>query len=120
MVEVTPKIVGLMSTKPDDGLDMFDFLIGSKEEVLLAYKSIRDRLIITNKKLLIIDVQGMTGHKKEYMILPFSRLTGFSCESTGTFDLDAELKVWASAINQIEFQFLKGTDIRPLAKVLNE
>lgn len=73
-----------------------------------------------NKKLLIIDVQGITGRKKEYMILPYSKLTGFSCESAGTFDIDAELKIWASALNQIEFQFLKGTDIRPLAKVLNE
>lgn len=120
MEEVTPKIAGLISTKPDDGLDMFGFLIGSNEEVLLAYKSVRDRLIVTNKKLLIIDVQGMTGRKKEYTVLPFSKLTGFSCENSGTFDLDAELKVWASAMNQIEFQFFKGTDIRPLAKVLNE
>ena len=120
MPELSPKIVGLMSTKLDDGLGMFEFLIGSNEEVLLSYKSVRDRLIVTNKKLLIIDVQGVTGRKKEYMVLPYSKLTGFSCESSGTFDMDAELKVWASAINQVEFQFLKGTDIRPLAKVLNE
>ena len=120
MPELSPKIVGLMSTKLDDGLGMFEFLIGSNEEVLLSYKSVRDRLIVTNKKLLIIDVQGVTGRKKEYMVLPYSKLTGFSCESAGTFDMDAELKVWASAINQVEFLFLKGTDIRPLAKVLNE
>ena len=54
------------------------------------------------------------------MSLPLSKLTAFSCESSGTFDLDAELKVWGSAINQMEFQFLKGTDIRPLVKILNE
>ena len=54
MPELSPKIVGLMSTKLDDGLGMFEFLIGSNEEVLLSYKSVRDRLIVTNKKLLII------------------------------------------------------------------
>ena len=80
MPELSPKIVGLMSTKLDDGLGMFEFLIGSNEEVLLSYKSVRDRLIVTNKKLLIIDVQGVTGRKKEYMVLPYSKLTGFSCE----------------------------------------
>ncbi len=120
MAEIQPKIIGLMNTNLEDGRDLFDFLISNQEEVLLSYKSVRDRLIVTNKKLLVIDVQGITGRKKEYMILPLSKLTAFSCESSGTFDLDAELKVWASAINQMEFQFLKGTDIRPLVKILNE
>lgn len=120
MAEIQPKIIGLMNTNLEDGRDLFEFLISDQEEVLLSYKSVRDRLIVTSKKLLIIDIQGVTGRKKEYMVLPFSKLTGFSCESAGTFDLDAELKVWASAINQMEFQFLKGTDIRPLVKVLNE
>lgn len=120
MAEIQPKIIGLMNTNLEDGRDLFGFLISDQEEVLLSYKSVRDRLIVTSKKLLIIDIQGVVGRKKEYMVLPFSKLTGFSCESAGTFDLDAELKVWASAINQMEFQFLKGTDIRPLVKVLNE
>ena len=120
MAEIQPKIIGLMNTNLEEGRDLFDFLISNQEEVLLSYKSVRDRLIVTNKKLLVIDVQGITGRKKEYMILPLSKLTAFSCESSGTFDLDAELKVWASAINQMEFQFLKGTDIRPLVKILNE
>ncbi|WP_235069544.1 PH domain-containing protein [Turicibacter sp. TJ11] len=120
MAEIQPKIIGLMNTNLEDGRDLFDFLISNQEEVLLSYKSVRDRLIVTNKKLLVIDVQGITGRKKEYMILPLSKLTAFSCESSGTFDLDAELKVWGSAINQMEFQFLKGTDIRPLVKILNE
>ena len=56
MPELSPKIVGLMSTKLDDGLGMFEFLIGSNEEVLLSYKSVRDRLIVTNKKLLMFKV----------------------------------------------------------------
>ena len=120
MAEIQPKIIGLMNTNLEDGRDLFDFLISNQEEVLLSYKSVRDRLIVTNKKLLVIDVQGITGRKKEYMILPLSKLTAFSCESSGTFDLDAELKVWGSAINQMDFQFLKGTDIRPLVKILNE
>lgn len=120
MAEIQPKIIGLMNTNLEDDRDLFDFLISDQEEILLSYKSVRDRLIVTNKKLLVIDVQGINGRKKEYMILPLSKLTAFSCESAGTFDLDAELKIWASAINQMEFQFLKGTDIRPLVKILNE
>ena len=58
MAEIQPKIIGLMNTNLEDGRDLFDFLISNQEEVLLSYKSVRDRLIVTNKKLLVIDVQG--------------------------------------------------------------
>ncbi len=113
------KIVALTTVSPDDGRELFDFVISEDEQILLSFKSVRDRLIVTNKKLLIIDIQGILGRKKEYMIIPFSKITAFSCESAGTFDLDAELKIWASGINQMQFEFLKGTDIRPLTRILN-
>ncbi len=114
------KIVALTAVSLNDGRDLFDFIINDDEQVLLSFKSVRDRLVVTNKKLLIIDIQGIIGRKKEYMIVPLSKITAFSCESSGTFDLDAELKVWASGINQMQFEFLKGTDIRPLLQVLNQ
>lgn len=120
MSEVIPKFMGLSPVDLKDGLDVFDFLLSENEVIKLSYKSIRDRLIVTNKKLLVIDIQGFTGRKKEYMILPLSKITAFSCESAGTFDLDAELKVWSSGLGKIEFEFLKGTEIRPLAMVINE
>ena len=114
------KIAALMSTSLNDGRDLFDFIMNEDEKVLLSFRSVRDRLVVTNKKLLIIDIQGITGRKKEYMIIPFSKITAFSCESSGTVDLDAELKVWASGINQMQFEFIKGTNIRPLIQVLNQ
>ena len=114
------KIVALTSVSIDDGVELFDFLISEDERILLSFKSVRDRLIVTNKKLLVIDIQGLLGRKKEYMVIPLSKITAFSCESAGTFDMDSELKIWASGINQMQFEFLKGTDIRPLTSVLNQ
>ncbi len=114
------KIVALSLVSLEDGKELFDFLISEDEQVLLSFKSIRDRLIVTNKKLLIIDIQGILGKKKEYMVIPLSKITAFACESAGTFDLDAELKIWASGLNQIQFEFMKGTDIRPLTRILND
>ena len=73
------KIAALMSTSLNDGRDLFDFIMNEDEKVLLSFRSVRDRLVVTNKKLLIIDIQGITGRKKEYMIIPFSKITAFSC-----------------------------------------
>ncbi len=120
MSEVIPKFVGLSKVRVGDGQKEYDFLISDNETVLLEYKSIRDRLVVTNKKLLTIDVQGLTGRKKEYMTIWLSSVTAFSCETAGTFDLDSELKVWSSGVGKLEYQFIKGTDIRELTKVLNE
>ncbi|WP_278320935.1 PH domain-containing protein [Clostridium tetanomorphum] len=59
------------------------------------------------------------GKKKEFMIIPFSKISTFSCESAGTFDIDAEMKVWCSGIGRIEFEFMKGTDIKTLLRILS-
>ena len=120
MSEIIPKFTGLSKVKTGDGQKEYDFLIGTNETVLLEYKSIRDRVVVTNKKLLTIDTQGITGRKKEYMTVWLSSVTAFSCETSGTFDLDSELKIWSSGVGKLEYQFIKGTDIRELARVLNE
>lgn len=60
------------------------------------YKLIRDLFIFTDKRLVLVDKQGLTGSKIEYHSLPYRAITHFSIETGGHFDLDAELKVWVS------------------------
>ncbi|MCI7693547.1 PH domain-containing protein [Veillonella caviae] len=79
------------------------------EEVVLEFNSNRDVFAVTNKKVILVDVQGWTGKKKEVLIIPFSKITAFSTETAGTFDLDLEVKLWASGIGLVELSFVKGT-----------
>lgn len=67
------------------------------EQVELGFKLIRDVFMFTNKRLILIDVQGLTGSKVEYKSLPYKSMSRFSLETPGTFDLDAELKIWISS-----------------------
>lgn len=119
MAEIQPKIVALSEVDKNDGRELYEFLLLDDEEILMSYKSVRDRLIVTNKRLIVVDVQGITGKKKEFMIIPLSKISTFSCESAGTFDIDAEMKVWCSGLGRIEFEFMKGTDIKPLLRILS-
>lgn len=119
MAEIQPKIVGLTEASINDGRDLYDFFLVDGEFVEKVYKSIRDRLIITNKRLIIIDIQGMMGRKKEYMVVPYSKISAFSCESAGTFDLDSEFKVWVSGVGCIEFEFIKS-NVKPLVQILSK
>lgn len=88
------------------------------ETVLAEYKTVRDCLVLTSKRIMSIDVQGLTGKKVEIFSLPYSKVTAYSVETAGTFDLDAEFKVWASGLGMMEFKFVKGTDIAKVNNIL--
>lgn len=88
------------------------------EEVLSAFKGIRDSVLFTNKRVIAINVQGMTGKKRDYSSLPYSKVQAFSVETAGTFDLDAELDLTFSGLGTVRFEFKGGVDIRSIAQLI--
>lgn len=96
-------------------------ILSSQESVEKAYKLIRDMFIFTNKRLILVDKQGVTGKKVEYHSIPYKAITHFSIETAGNFDLDAELKIWISGTQiPIQKQFNKNLNIYELQTVLAE
>ncbi len=82
------------------------------EQIEHAYQLIRDYFVFTNKRFILVDKQGMTGRKTEYHSIPYKSITHFSIETAGTFDLDAELKIWISgSAAPIQKQFNKKLNI---------
>lgn len=103
----------------DSVIKDFGKLIASGESIEKAYKLIRDTFIFTDKRLIMVDVQGATGKKVEYHSIPYKSITHFSVESSGHFDLDSELKIWISGTGQpIQKQFTKGVDIYEIQAIL--
>ncbi len=90
------------------------------EEIELGFKLIRDTFIFTNKRLILIYVQGITGSKTEYKSISYKSISRFSVETAGTFELDAELKIWVSSETQpsIVKQFNKSVNVYEVQKVL--
>ncbi|HEX9984447.1 MAG TPA: PH domain-containing protein [Thermoanaerobaculia bacterium] len=82
------------------------------EEVHRAYRVVRDLFIFTEKRLVLVDRQGMTGKKVAFMSIPYKSIRLFSVESAGTFDLDSELKIWIAGMPlPIQRQFPRGETI---------
>lgn len=89
------------------------------EDVKQAYKLIRDLIVFTNNRLILVDKQGMTGKKVEYHSIPYKSISHFSTETAGTFDLDAELKIYiSSSTTPIQKNFKKGNSIAEVQKLL--
>jgi len=97
----------------------YSAVLAENESIEQAYKLIRDMFIFTNKRLILIDKQGVTGKKVEVHSIPYKSITHFSIETAGDFDLDAELKIWISGTQlPIEKQFNKSLNIYKVQTVL--
>jgi hypothetical protein len=95
-------------------------LLTEGEALDMGFKLIRDTFIFTNKRLILVDKQGLTGSKTEYMSVAYRSISRFSIETAGTFDLDAELKIWISgeAVPTITKKFNKSVNVYDVQKVL--
>ncbi|MDR6227402.1 PH domain-containing protein [Desmospora profundinema] len=117
---------GLMGNASEVDVDQvqheFGHLLSSSESIEKSYILIRDMFLFTNKRLILVDKQGITGKKVTYLSVPYRSITRFSIETAGHFDLDAELKVWVSGQDQpvIQKQFNKKLNIYDLQSVLAE
>ncbi len=97
----------------------FAQVMAAGERIENAYQLIRDLFIFTNKRLLLVDKQGLTGEKTEYHSLPYKNITHFSVETAGHFDLDAELKIWISGNPMpIQERFNKNLNIYKVQSIL--
>ena len=90
------------------------------EVMELGFKLIRDTFIFTSKRLILVDVQGVTGSKTEYLSIAYRSISRFSIETAGNFDLDAELKIWIASEStpSIVKKFNRSVNVYDVQKVL--
>jgi hypothetical protein len=91
--------------------EMAKDLLTDGEKVISAYKAIRDGVIFTNLRIIVVNVQGITGRKKDFTSIPYKGIIAYSVETAGTFDLDAELDIWLSSVGKIRFEFTGTTNV---------
>ena len=117
------KLMGNSSAVSSEQLnEKYERLLINDEVIEVGFKMFRDVFMFTNKRLILVDVQGFTGSKIEYKSMPYKNISRFSLETAGTFDLDAELKIWISSENapSVSKRFNSSIDIYEVQKYLAE
>lgn len=117
------KLMGNSSAVSSEQLnEKYERLLTNDEVIEVGFKMFRDVFMFTNKRLILVDVQGFTGSKIEYKSMPYKNISRFSLETAGTFDLDAELKIWISSENapSVSKRFNSSIDIYEVQKYLAE
>lgn len=93
-------------------------LIGS-EKCLLTFKSLRDCVAFTNKRIIAVNVQGVTGKKKDFTSIPYSKITTFSVETAGVNDADTELDLYISGLGKFKISFYQMVDVLEIGRVIS-
>lgn len=121
MIDFTNKgFIKLRGEAITNGENVVAPLLISGETVIGSYVAMRDRVVFTNKRIISVNVQGVTGKKVDYTSIPYSKIQTFSVETSGTFDLDAELEIWLSGVGLVKFELTGGVNVRALCKSISE
>ncbi len=97
----------------------FGEILINGEEIETAFRIFRDKWVFTNKRLIMLDVQGVTGSKREYRSIPYHSIDQFSVETGGTFDDDCEMKLWIKGMHEpLKKEFKRDVDVKSLQRML--
>lgn len=89
------------------------------ESILCSFRTVRDGVVFTNKRIFAINVQGITGKKKDYTSLPYSKIQAFSVETAGVLDLDSELELWFAGMGKVRFEFVSRADVSGICRIIS-
>ena len=90
------------------------------EQIIQSFRGIRDGVVFTNKRIISINIQGITGKKKDFTTLPYSKIQAYSVETAGVFDLDSELDLWFSGMGKVRFEFVSQANVSAICRMISE
>jgi hypothetical protein len=103
----------------DEIAQRYRALLLDGEEVLIAFKTLRDIAFLTDRRLCLVNIQGWTGKKIAIQSIPFRSITRFSLETAGTFDLEADMVFWlAGAAAPLEIKIGRGSNLTAIQQIL--
>lgn len=121
MIDFNNKAVfKLKKTKGFTNEKLVSPLLVPGETFIGEYQSMRDFVVFTDKRIISVNVQGITGSKKDFSSLPYAKIQAFSVETSGTFDLDSELEIYFSGLGKVKFEFTGASDIVEIGRLISE
>lgn len=103
-----------------DFADMISPMFIPGEQIVQSFRGIRDGVVFTNKRIFTINVQGITGKKKDFTSLPYSKIQAYSVETAGVLDLDSELDLWFSGMGRVRFEFVARANVAGICRMISE
>ena len=90
------------------------------EQIVATFRTVRDGIVFTDKRIIAINVKGVTGKKVDYTSLPYKRIQAYSVETAGVIDLDSELDLWFAGMGHVHFEFSARSDVGKICKHISQ
>lgn len=92
------------------------------ETIMLAFKTLRDQLVFTDKRIITINVRGVTGMKKLYVSMPYKNIQYFGLQTPGFAEIlhDAELTLYFNNGFHTHFEFSGNVCLEPLLQTISK
>lgn len=113
-------LIKLKAIDKKTGEKIVEDLLIEKEYVIAAFSSMRDKLVFTDKRVISVNAQGLTGKKVDYTSIPYSKIQAYSVETAGMFDLDAEIDITVSGLGTVRFELSSTSDIKSICQKISE
>lgn len=114
--------VKLSEVSNDVGLKLVEPMLVEGEQIFASFKAMRDQVVFTNKRVIAINVQGITGKKQDFTSLPYSKIQAWSVETPGSWGSswirDSEMDLWFSGLGKVRFEFASNFDIKAFNKLI--
>ena len=113
-------LVKLHSTDNDAYAKLLTPMLIPGEEIVQSYRTVRDGVVFTDKRIFVINIQGVTGKEKDITSLPYKKIQAFSLETAGVIDIDSELQLWFSGLGIVRLEFSAGSDIGLICRLISQ
>ena len=110
--------VKMSKVNPDKLMKDIQPLLVNGEVLVGAYQAMRDYVVFTNKRVISVNVQGITGKKRDFTSMPYSKISVFSIETAGVLDLDSELEMYFSGVGRVKFEFSGASDVVQIGQLI--
>ena len=114
-----PEMVKLHLMGPETYAKILAPIFIEDEYAIGTFKGVRDGVVFTNYRIITINIQGVTGKRKDISSLPYKFIQAFSFETAGVGDLDNQLQVWFPELGMISFEFLANVDISEICRIIS-
>lgn len=99
--------------------EQLEKLLAPGEAVELAYQLVRDLTVLTNRRIILVDKQGITGKRTEYVSIPYRSIVKFTIETVGHFDIDADVTLYLSDhFDPVKLELRRSGDVSDMMKII--
>ncbi|WP_409967637.1 PH domain-containing protein [Bengtsoniella intestinalis] len=113
------KFLKLRRVKDTDFEALLQPMFVEDEGIVSTYRTVRDGVVFTNRRIIAINVQGVTGKKKAITSLPYRKIQTYAIETSGVLDLDSELKVTFSGMGTMTFEFTANANVAEICQYIS-